>query len=76
MKAPAKPGALPTPTSNNDEIARALVRRATYDAAKLGGVVAATNVQCVFTAYVADNKLSERRAAGVMAKCEALGYVW
>lgn len=76
VKAPAKPGALPTPTSNNDEIAKALVRRATYDAAELGNAVAATNVQCVFEAYVADNNLSERRAAGVKAKCEALGYVW
>lgn len=76
VKAPAKPGALPTPTSNNDEIARALVRRATYDAAELGNTVVATNVQCVFEAYVADNKLSERRAAGVKAKCAALGYVW
>lgn len=77
VKAPAKPGALPTPTSNNDEIAKALVRRATYDAAELGDtVVATTNVQCVFEAYVADNKLSEKRAAGVRAKCAALGYVW
>lgn len=76
VKAPAKPGALPTPTSNNDEIAKALVRRATYDATELGNTVVATNVQCVFEAYVADNKLSERRAAGVKAKCEALGYVW
>lgn len=75
-KAPAKPSTLPTPVSNNDEIARALVRRATYDAAELGNAVAATNVQCVFEAYVADNKLSERRATGVKAKCEALGYVW
>lgn len=76
VKAPAKPGALPTPTSNNDEIAKALVRRATYDAAELGDTVAATNVQCVFEAYVGDNKLSEKRAAGVRAKCAALGYVW
>ena len=75
-KAPAKPSTLPTPVSNNDEIAKALVRRATYDAAELGNAVAATNVQCVFEAYVSDHKLSERRAAGVKAKCEALGYVW
>ena len=45
-------------------------------ATELGNTVVATNVQCVFEAYVADNKLSERRAAGVKAKCEALGYVW
>ena len=75
-KAPAKPGSLPTPLSNNDEIAKALVRRATYDATELGNTVVATNVQCVFEAYVGDNKLSEKRAAGVRAKCAALGYVW
>ena len=75
-KAPAKPGSLPTPSSNNDEIAKALVRRATYDAAELGNTVVATNVQCVFEAYVGDNKMSEKRAAGVRAKCAALGYVW
>lgn len=76
VKAPAKPSTLPTPVSNNDEIAKALVRRATYDAAELGNTVAATNVQCVFEAYVSSHKLSEKRAAGVKAKCEALGYVW
>ena len=76
VKTPAKPGSLPTPSSNNDEIAKALVRRATYDAAELGNVVGATNVQCVFEAYVGDNKLSEKRAAGVRAKCAALGYAW
>ena len=75
-KTPAKPGSLPTPSSNNDEIAKALVRRATYDAAELGNTMVATNVQCVFEAYVGDNKLSEKRAAGVKAKCAALGYVW
>ena len=76
VKTPAKPGSLPTPSSNNDEIAKALVRRATYDAAELGNTVVAGNVQCVFEAYVGDNKLSEKRAAGVRAKCAALGYVW
>lgn len=76
VRALAKPGALPTPSSNNDEIAKALVKRATYDAAELGDTVVAGNVQCVFEAYVGDNKLSERRAAGVKAKCAALGYVW
>ena len=75
-KAPAKPSTLPTPLSNNDEIAKALVRRATYDATELGNTMVATNVQCVFEAYVSDNKMSEKRAAGVKAKCEALGYVW
>ena len=74
-KAPAKPGSLPTPSSNNDEIAKALVRRATYDAAELGNTVVATNVQCVFEAYVSDNKMSEKRAAGVKAKCAA-SPVW
>ena len=76
VKTPAKPGSLPTPSSNNDEIAKALVRRATYDAAELGNTMVATNVQCVFEAYVGDNKMSEKRAAGVKAKCAALGYVW
>lgn len=57
-------------------IEKAVTRRATYDAAELGDTVVATNVQCVFEAYVADNKLSEKRAAGVRAKCAALGYVW
>lgn len=75
-KAPAKPGSLPTPTSNNDEIAKALVRRATYDATELGDTASASNVQCVFEAYVVAYKLSEKRAAGVKAKCAALGYVW
>lgn len=76
-KKPAGPPHIPTPTSNNDEIARAIVKKATYDANELGqAAVEALNVSSSFDAYVAKHSLGEKRAAGIKTKIAALGYTW
>lgn len=77
VKKPAGPPHIPTPTSNNDEIARAVVKKASYDANELGQpAVEALNVSSSFDAYVAKYSLGEKRAAGIKAKIAALGYTW
>lgn len=77
VKKPAGPPHIPTPTSNNDEIARAVVKKASYDAHELGqSAVEALNVSSSFDAYVAKHALGEKRAAGIKAKIAALGYTW
>ena len=77
VKKPAGPPHIPTPTSNNDEIARAIVKKATYDAKELGqAAVEALNVSSSFDAYVAKHALGEKRAAGIKTKIAALGFTW
>lgn len=64
-----------SPSSNNEEIAKAVLRLAGTNAANAGRPVKYDDVREVLAGYVAHHKLSERRNAGIKAKIVALGYM-
>jgi hypothetical protein len=73
-KAPAKPRTtLPVPSSNNDEIAKALVRVADATAPEAQKSVQA-RLQELLDGYVAQYNLSTRRGEGLKSKLAALGH--
>lgn len=73
-KAPAKPRTtLPVPSSNNDEIAKALVRVATTTAPEAQKSVQ-DRLQELLDGYVAQYNLSARRGEGLKGKLAALGH--